>query len=72
MDVEGKPQSSRALIGQTLASISTLNAHQQGRIDDGRIFFGTGLLASFASGIMCTLGGRCQEQHLHALARRNW
>ena len=47
MDVEGKPQSDRALIGQMLASISTLNAHRRGAITTDRFFFGTGTTGKF-------------------------
>jgi hypothetical protein len=47
MDVEGKPQSDRALIGQMLASISTLNAHRRGAITTDGFFFGTWTTGKF-------------------------
>src|ERR1039458_5003770 len=45
--LRGKPQSDRALIGQMLASISTLNAHRRGAITTDRFFFGTGTTGKF-------------------------
>ena len=57
MDVEGKPQSDRALIGQMLASISTLNAHRRGAITTDGFFFGTGTIGKFPERHYAHTGG---------------
>src|ERR1022692_2520142 len=57
MDVEGKPRSDRALIGQMLASISTLNAHRRGAITRDGFFFGTGTIGKFPERHYAHTGG---------------